>query len=109
LRDRKADTPAAANGWIKALRQVFEWGKQEWDEIEANSAREVGYLPGRVGGHPAWDEIDVARFLERHLPGTKAALALAISTFHWPAPFRRRRARKTAFASWGTDIHSSKK
>jgi integrase len=81
LRDRKSDTPAAANGWIKALRQVFEWGKQEGDEIEANPAREVGYLPGRVGGHPAWDEIDVERFLERHPPGTKAALALAILLF----------------------------
>lgn len=81
LRDRKADTPEAANMRVKAIRAVFTWAC-EADHVAGNPGREVKFLKSkRQGGFHAWDDAEIARFEERHPVGTKARLALALLLF----------------------------
>jgi hypothetical protein len=48
LRDRKAEFPEAANGRVKALRQVFGWAVHVTVELAtANPARDVAYFPSK--------------------------------------------------------------
>lgn len=86
LRDRKLATPAAANGRIKAIRQVFKWGVRKKSADGApyapsNPAREVSYLRTDSTGYHSWTPDEVRRFEERHHVGTKARLALALLLF----------------------------
>ena len=80
IRDRLAETPAAANATVKALRQVFTFAVEN-DLADANPAKEVPYLPPvRPGGIPAWTEEDVAKFETAHPVGSMARLALVLFT-----------------------------
>ena len=79
LRDRKLDAPESANARVKALRQVFAWAlSEEIPGVEANPAREIGYLKGRLGGFHTWTVAEVEKFEKRHPVGSKARLALAL-------------------------------
>jgi len=83
LRDEKADTPEAANSYVKALRALFKWACQpEYQIATKNPAKEVGYLQSdNPDGHRTWTEAEVAQF-EQHYPlGTKARLALDLFQF----------------------------
>lgn len=83
LRDRKMALPAAANGRVKALRQVFVFAMDEEDDrgeplMTMNPARDVRYLKGNVGGIHAWTLAEVEKFEKCHPIGTKARLAFAL-------------------------------
>ncbi len=77
LRDRKADLPEAANGRVKAIRQVFRWAKLN-GIAKCNPAMEVSYLRSGSGGHHSWTPEEVSQFMRRHPLGTKAHLALCL-------------------------------
>jgi integrase len=80
LRDRKIQTPEAANARLKAIRQVFKFGVKK-KLAPRNPARDVGYFKsGSAGFHP-WTLDEVHQFEERHPVGTKARLALALMLF----------------------------
>jgi integrase len=86
LRDRKITTPAAANGRLKAIRQVFKWGvsKKSADGrpfAPSNPTRDVPYLKSGSTGFHSWTPDEVRQFEERHHIGTKARLALALLLF----------------------------
>ncbi|WP_245263213.1 tyrosine-type recombinase/integrase [Azorhizobium doebereinerae] len=82
LRDRKAGLPEAANGRVKAIRQVFAWAiKAEPDMVSLNPARDVPYLKGRADGFHTWTIEEVQAFAVRHPLGSKAHLALALLLF----------------------------
>jgi len=74
LRDRKAETPAAANNRRKYLSSMFGWAV-EHGLLRFNPAREVRYASA---GFHTWSVDEVRRFEERHPVGTKARLALAL-------------------------------
>ncbi|MFO1149095.1 MAG: site-specific integrase [Alsobacter sp.] len=82
LRDRKLEKPEAANGRVKALRQVLAWALKEDEEarhlLRSNPARDVEYFSSASEGHHTWTEDEVKQFLERHGPGSKARLAMAL-------------------------------
>jgi hypothetical protein len=80
LRDRKADTPEAANGRVKAIRQVFKFGI-EAKHAATNPAREVPYFKAASDGFHAWTVEEVLQYRARHPVGTKAWLALALLLF----------------------------
>jgi integrase len=77
LRDRKLPTPEAANGRVKAIRQVFKWGVAN-GHAAFNPAREVLYFKSGSEGFHTWSVEEVEQFEERHPIGTKARLALAL-------------------------------
>jgi integrase len=77
LRDRKADLPEAANGRIKAMRQVFRWAKSN-GITKTNPAMELPYLRSGSDGHHSWTPEEVSQFMQRHPLGTKAHLALCL-------------------------------
>jgi integrase len=77
LRDRKLSTPEAANGRVKAMRQVFKWGVAK-GHAPFNAAREVEYFKSGSEGFHTWTPEEVQQFEERHPIGTKARLALAL-------------------------------
>jgi integrase len=80
LRDRKRETPEAANERVKVLRAVFNWALDPENAIEgvtSNPARDVKSLrPKREGGFPPWTAEDIEKFEDRHPRGTKARLVL---------------------------------
>ncbi|TPL91008.1 site-specific integrase [Mesorhizobium sp. B2-3-12] len=77
LRDRKADLKEAANGRVKALRQVFKWAcLPEIDLVTVNPARDIAYFKTGSEGFHSWTIEEVEQFEKRHPVGTKARLAL---------------------------------
>ncbi len=78
IRDPKAATPEAANGRVKALRQVFRWAV-EVGHASANPARDVPMLASNnPDGFHTWTEAEVRQYMARHPSGTKARLAMAL-------------------------------
>ncbi len=81
IRDPKAATPEAANGRVKALRQVFSWAV-DVDLATTNPARGVPMLASNnPDGFHTWTEEEVQKYEARHASGTKARLALALFMF----------------------------
>jgi integrase len=77
LRDRKIDTPQAANSRVKAIRQVFKFALRK-KLTQNNPARDVEYFKSGSTGFHAWTIDEVRQFEERHPIGTKARLALGL-------------------------------
>ncbi len=79
LRDRKAEFPEAANGHIKALRQVVKYAiAAEHPGAERNPARDVPYMKTGSQGFHTWTIAEVLQYTKKHPIGTKAHLALAL-------------------------------
>jgi integrase len=79
LRDRKANFPEAANGRVKAIRQVLAWGLESHAQIvRSNPARDVPYLKSGGTGFHSWTVDEVERYRAHHAIGTKARLALEL-------------------------------
>jgi integrase len=86
LRDRKLEFPEAANGRVKAIRQVFRFGVKKKDKdgkpyAPSNSARDVEYFKTASTGFYTWTIEDVQQFEAKYQIGTKARLALALLMF----------------------------
>jgi integrase len=80
LRDRKVHTPEAANGRVKAIRQVFKFGVKK-KLAPSNPARDVEYFKSGSEGFHTWTQEEVRQFEDRHPIGTKARLAMALLLF----------------------------
>jgi integrase len=81
LRDRKIEAPEAANGRLKAIRQVFKFGvkKKRSDGkpyASHNPTRDVEYFKTGSTGFHTWSVEEVHQYEEHHKIGTKARLAL---------------------------------
>ena len=77
LRDRKAQTPEAANDRLKAFRTLFAWAV-EARQAPSNPAAEVRKLSSGSDGFATWTSDQVRAFEARHPIGTKARLAFAL-------------------------------
>ncbi|MEZ5822302.1 MAG: tyrosine-type recombinase/integrase [Xanthobacteraceae bacterium] len=75
IRDAKAQTPAAANQRVKALRALFSWAN-EAEETTVNPTLGVKKLKYRSEGHHTWTEGEIEQYYNRHPLGSKARLAL---------------------------------
>ncbi|MCB8819966.1 hypothetical protein [Microvirga rosea] len=75
--DGKAETPEAANGLVKALRQVFAFAIEN-DLSDRNPAKDVPHLKNASQGFHSWSLEEVERYEEKHRIGTRARLALAL-------------------------------
>jgi integrase len=77
LRDRKAETPGAANNRRKWLSSMFGWAIEN-GMIATNPARDVRHINYATDGFHTWSVDEVRQFEQRHPIGTKARLALAL-------------------------------
>lgn len=76
-RDDRAQTPAAANKLLKALRRLFDFAT-EAEIAERNPARDVKNLEIGSQGFHSWTIEEVRQYEARHPVGTKARLAFAL-------------------------------
>jgi len=80
-RDELIATPEAANGMLKAVRQLFKYAI-DYDHHDRNPAMDVEYLKGKnPDGFHAWSIEELRQFEERHPIGTKARLAFAMMLY----------------------------
>ncbi|GGE18778.1 integrase [Primorskyibacter flagellatus] len=79
-RDEMADRPEAANGMVKALRQLYRFALR-YDHHDDNPAEKVEYLSGNAEGFHSWTLEEIAKFEEKHPIGTTARLALALALY----------------------------
>ncbi len=75
--DKRADRPAYANNFLKAMRGLFAWAVRN-GHVENNPAQDVERVRYKSDGFPAWTTDDVTAFRARHEIGTKARLALEL-------------------------------
>jgi integrase len=79
FRDEKVDRPEAANGLVKALRQLFKWACDPTVALlDRNPARDIAYLKSGSEGFHSWTIDEVRQFEERHPVGSRARLMLAL-------------------------------
>lgn len=79
-RDEMSDRPEAANGTVKALRQLYRFALR-YDLHDDNPADKVEYLKGNPDGFHSWTLEEIAKFEEVHPIGTQARLALALAIY----------------------------
>lgn len=85
LRDHKAETPEAANYWVKTLSAMFNWAREKKANgvplMSWNPAEKVAKFRIATDGHHTWTLGEIQQYRERHPLGTMADLALRIILF----------------------------
>lgn len=80
-RDEMMDRPEAANGMLKAVRQLYKFAVR-YDHHDRNPAAEVEYLSSKnPDGFHSWTLAEIEAFEEKHPIGTTARLALALALY----------------------------
>lgn len=75
-RDKRSETPAAADKLVKYLRVMFAWGVKA-GHLEANPAAGVEKLHRTIGWH-GWTDAEIKTFRDAYPIGTQARLALEL-------------------------------
>jgi integrase len=75
--DGRADTPAQANCYLKALRGLYEWALRN-AHVEMDPTHGVDSLSYKTDGFAAWDASDVRLFCHKWDIGTRPRLALEL-------------------------------
>src|SRR5262249_10148532 len=82
LRDRRAETKAAANLMLKIIGYVFSYGLEAHaDIVLANPAREVRKFKYESEGWHTWTQDELGRFMQQYGPGTKERRAMALMIY----------------------------
>lgn len=79
-RDEMMDRPEAANGMVKALRQLYKFAVR-YDLHDRNPATEIEYLSSGSEGFHSWTLGEIEQFEEKHPVGSMARLALALALY----------------------------
>jgi integrase len=79
-RDEIMKHPEAANGIVKALRQLYKFAVR-YDLHDRNPAAEVEYLRSKPDDFHSWTVSEIEQFEETHLVGSIARLALALALY----------------------------
>lgn len=74
-RERRKDTPAAANQFVKTMRALFDWALDA-EHVTANPTRDVKFLAIKSEGHHTWTEAEIEKFEKAWPIGTRERLAL---------------------------------
>lgn len=75
--DKRAERPASANTFLKAMRGLFAWAVRN-GHVEHDPSAGVARLRYRSAGFAPWTMEDVRAFCQRHPVGTKARLAMEL-------------------------------
>ena len=74
-RERRQETPFAANNFLKTMRALFAWAKDA-GLVEVNPAADVKFLAKRTGGFEPWNHADIEAYRAHWPLGTRARVAL---------------------------------
>ncbi|WP_414901100.1 tyrosine-type recombinase/integrase [Rhizobium cremeum] len=81
LRDRKRETPFAADERLKILRQVMDTRGPDGNAYVENTARLVDSFRVHSDGHHTITSDEIAQYIAHHGPQSKAVLAVALMMF----------------------------
>ena len=76
-REKRKDTPAAANNFLKTMRALFRWAKEE-KLVDADPAKDVKFIKVKTEGFAPWTMDDITAYRARWGLGTRERLALEI-------------------------------
>jgi integrase len=76
-REKRQATPAAANNFLKTMRALFRWAKEE-QLVDADPAREVKFLRVKTKGFLPWTMAEVDAYRAHWPLGTTQRLALEL-------------------------------
>ena len=76
-REKRKDTPSAANNFLKTLRALFRWAKEE-QLVDADPAKDVKFIKVKTKGYTPWTMDDITAYRRRWPLGTRERLALEI-------------------------------
>ena len=79
-RDDMMDRPEAANGMVKAIRQVYKFASR-YDLHDQNPAAGVEFFSGSAEGVHSWSLGEIEKFESVHPVGSSARLALALALY----------------------------
>lgn len=79
-RDRRAETPAAANTFLKAMSHLFAFAI-EYKHATKNPVAGVSRMPTKTTGHHTWTEVEINRFLDHYKIGTMAHLCVTLMLY----------------------------
>jgi integrase len=77
MRDRRAESPGAANNRRKYLSSMFGWAVED-GHAKSNPCRDVRKIKYATDGYHTWTVAECLQYWGRHPKGTKAGLALAL-------------------------------
>jgi integrase len=81
-RERRANTPAAAQAFIDSLHGMFKWAvKAKLATVDPTLNVKVETKPKRKGGYPPWTDEDMEKFEARWPRGTRERLLFDILCF----------------------------
>ena len=80
LRDRMAETPAAADSMVIAIRAMYRWAVER-RICDSNPATGIGKIDRGKGGAKPWTVADLKTYRQAHPPGTAAHLCLTLMMF----------------------------
>lgn len=76
-RDKRKDTPAAADNFVKVIKRLFNWAVEQNITTVANPAYKVAKI-FKSEGHHTWTPAEVEKYRARHPVGSPARLAFEI-------------------------------
>jgi site-specific recombinase XerD len=76
-RERRQETPFAANNFLKTMRALFRWAKAI-GHVDENPAAKVDFITRRTEGFAPWTKADVESYRARWPMGSRARLALEV-------------------------------
>jgi integrase len=76
-REKRQATPAAANNFLKTMRALFRWAKEE-KLVDADHAKDVKFIKVKTEGFAPWTMEDVEAYRACWDLGTRERLALEI-------------------------------
>lgn len=76
-REKRKETPAAANNFLKTMRALFRWAKEE-KLVDVDPAKDVKFIKVKTEGFTPWTMDDVAAYRKHWVLGTRERLAIEI-------------------------------
>ena len=80
LLDKRSDTPASANNFLKVMRGLCRFGMDR-GMLKDNPASTVRRLRDKTDGIAPWTDEEIEQFESRHAVGTKANLAMRLMLY----------------------------
>lgn len=79
--EKRASTPHHANNMLTAISLMYDWAKDNLENVEANPCDGVKRFRTKIVGHHTWTVDEVEQYRDHHRLGTMARLALDLLLF----------------------------